>query len=76
MLGIFLTILLGLVYPIFSLFLSQIINALFDLESSSASKRDDGRHNANIASLVFLLLGIGIILLTLARDVLTYLVGN
>ena len=72
--GILLTLVMSCVYPVFSIFLSTIINGLFELTSSS--KRDSGRSDANIASLMFLILAIVIFLFTLIRDYLTYVVGD
>lgn len=37
--GIILTVILGGVYPVFSIFLSDIMNALFDLGNKTLSKR-------------------------------------
>lgn len=56
--------------------MGQIINALFSLSSHDPAIREKGRQDANLASLVFLLLGIGIFLVTLIRDLLTHFVGN
>lgn len=72
--GILLTIALGGLYPVFSIFLSNIINALFDLGDSK--KQSQGRKDADTASLVFLILAIGGFVVTFARDLLTYIVGD
>ena len=69
-----LTIALGGLYPIFSIFLSEIINALFDL--GDANRQSKGRTDANIASLVFVVLAFGGFIVTFARDMLTYVVGD
>lgn len=65
---------LGLVYPIFSVFLGNIINALFYL--ADPKMRDQGRTDANRAGLAFLLLAIGVFIFQLIRDYLTYVVGD
>jgi hypothetical protein len=65
---------LGLVYPIFSLFLGNIINALFEL--ADAKQRDQGRADANRAGMAFLLLAIGVFIFQVTRDYLTYVVGD
>jgi ABC-type multidrug transport system fused ATPase/permease subunit len=72
--GIILTIAIGGLYPIFSIFLSDIINSLFDL--GSKNNRQSGRHEANIASLVFLILSVAGFIVTFGRDLLTYIVGD
>jgi ABC-type multidrug transport system fused ATPase/permease subunit len=72
--GVLLTILIGLVYPIFSIFLSNIINALFYF--SIPGMVSQGRSDANTASLVFLILAIGGFIVTFLRDFLTYVVGD
>lgn len=72
--GILLTIALGGLYPVFSVFLSDIINALFDL--GDPKRQSKGRTDANIASLVFLILALGGFIATFARDLLTYIVGD
>jgi ABC-type multidrug transport system fused ATPase/permease subunit len=72
--GVILTMALGGVYPVFSVFLSDIINALFDI--GTVSKHDKGRSDANTASLVFLILAVGGFAITFARDMLTYIVGD
>ena len=72
--GILLTVLLSGVYPIFSIFLSDIINGLFDLGKPSTQAQ--GRHDANIASLVFLILAVANFIVTFFRDLLTYVVGD
>lgn len=72
--GILLTIILGAIYPIFSIFLSDIINALFYF--SKDSTKEQGRKDADIASLVFLILAFGTFIFTLGRDFLTYVVGD
>ena len=74
--GVLITIINGLVYPIFSVFLSRIINALFLLESTNPTRVAEGRHDADIASLAFLLLAIGSFIGIFIRDVLTELVGD
>ena len=72
--GILLTMGLGLVYPIFSLFLGNIINALFEL--ADAKQRDQGRADANRAGMAFLFLAIGVFIFQVTRDYLTYVVGD
>lgn len=74
--GVILTILNGLVYPVFSIFLSVIITSLFDLQSSKPATVDKGRHDADIASLVFLILAVAGFLGIFARDLMTYIVGE
>ena len=68
---------LASVYPIFSIFLSQILDALFLLgPNNTAAQREKGRSDSNTASLVFLLLAVGVFVVTLLRDFCTYLVGE
>ena len=74
--GVIITLLNGLVYPVFSIFLSRIINALFSLSSSNAALRQSGRNDANIASLAFLLLAIASLIGIFIRDLLVYIVGE
>lgn len=74
--GVLITVLLGLIYPTFSYFLGEIINALLNIAKTDPASRQKGRNDANTASLIFLLLGIGIIVLTLIRDSLTHFVGS
>lgn len=76
MIGILLTILIGGIYPIFSVFLSDIINGLFLLGSSKPSEHDQGRKDSDTASLVFLILAVGGFGVNFVRDALTYLVGD
>jgi hypothetical protein len=54
--------------------LSDIINALFYF--SKDSTKGQGRKDADIASLVFLILAVGTFIFTLGRDFLTYVVGD
>jgi ABC-type multidrug transport system fused ATPase/permease subunit len=72
--GVILTLLIGGIYPIFSIFLSDIINALFDL--STKAHHDYGRQQSDLAALVFLILAVGGFLVTFARDIVAYTVGN
>lgn len=65
---------LGAIYPVFSIFLSNIINALFNL--SNAGKQSQGRTDSNNASLAFLILAIATFIVTFLRDFLTYIVGD
>jgi ATP-binding cassette subfamily B (MDR/TAP) protein 1 len=65
---------LGLIYPIFSVFLGNIINALFYL--ADPKMRSQGRIDANRAALAFLLLAIGVFIFQILRDYLTYVVGD
>jgi len=65
---------LGLIYPIFSVFLGNIINALFYL--ADPRKRSQGRIDADRAGLAFLLLAIGVFIFQVTRDYLTYVVGD
>lgn len=67
---------LGGVYPVFSIFLSDIMNALFDLGSKTLSKRQSGRDSANAAALAFLILAGANFIFTFLRDILTYVVGD
>lgn len=76
MIGILLTMIVGVIYPIFSVFLSEIINGLFLLGSQKSWEHDQGRRDADTASLVFLILAVGGFGLNFAKDVLTYLVGD
>ena len=66
----------GLVYPIFSIFLSQIIQAFFDLQSKDITIVEDGRRRANLMSLGFLLLAIMSFIVTFTRDMQTFMVGD
>lgn len=74
--GVLLTIIVGGIYPVFSVFLSDIINGLFLLGSKKSWEHDQGRRDADTASLVFLILAIGGFGLNFTKDVLTYVVGD
>ena len=74
--GVIITLVLGGIYPVFSIYLGTILNSLFDLKSSNLTIKNNGRDAANSSSLAFLLLAIGTFIFTFIRDLLTYVVGN
>ena len=76
--GILLNIVLGLVFPVFSIFLSQLLDAIIAIQKAVAKNRStvDERHSSNIASLVFVILAVALFILTFLRELLTYIVGN
>ncbi len=70
--GIILSIINGLVYPAFSIFLSKILSTLFKFKSDPVGARED----ANIAALAFLFLAIGSFIIVWFQNVLFGKVGN
>jgi ABC-type multidrug transport system fused ATPase/permease subunit len=74
--GIIFAIANGLVYPIFSIFLARIFNALYDLDSGIKEAILRGRESANNSAQAFLILAVLVFIFTFFRDFLTCLVGD